>query len=545
MKIRIDVTKKIVGMVALPIVTICLVIGIISANIMRIVITDEIGMQLKTGAYGISQTLQHRTLKEEMNKDIEDLHNYTNIDVTIFGNDIRVASTIEGAVGTKMDAHIYETLQSGEDYFATDANVNGKSYFGYYIPFFAEGVFTGATFTGIPQAEANNTILTTSIKIIACILGYGMIFVIIAMILVKKMVKGIKELEGVIGNLFDNDLSIVHEKYEFEHDEIEEINNKIIDFSKHLNGIITSIKNTSKKLKVIASDLNEATRYTTQTSEEISRAVEDISCGAVSQAEETNNATTRMNDMADGLGRIKDNANDLHSIAHSMSNAKNNALNTLDALQKVNETMVADIGSTSNQVNVTSNSVEAIKRAVGMIQDVAEQTKLLSLNASIEAAHAGEAGKGFAVVATEIGKLASESASSSKEIEQILMELERNYDIIIQNVKSTSDNMTVQNGKLSETQDVFNKLEMDINKAIDSISEINAMTEEVNNEIRAMVDMISNLSAISEENSAATEETMAAIEEMNATIGQVHQKAKNVDESAEELMKEVDVFKTE
>ena len=71
------------------------------------------------------------------------------------------------------------------------------------------------------------------------------------------------------------------------------------------------------------------------------------------------------------------------------------------------------------------------------------------------------------------------------------------------------------------------------------------MNMDINKEIKSMVDMISNLSAISEENSAATQETMAAIEEMNATIGQVHQKAKNVDESAEELMKEVNVFKTE
>lgn len=545
MKIRISVTKKIIGMVALPIMVICFAIGIISSNIMRSIITDEIELQLKTGAYGIGQVLQYRTLKDEMNKDIYSLRDYTNIDVTIFSDNIRVASTIDGAVGTEMDSHIYEELQSGEDYFATNANVNGIPYFGYYIPYFVDGEFSGATFTGIPQAEANRTILMTSIKIIACILGYGLVFIVIAVVLVKKMVKGIKELENTIGILFDNDLSVEHEKYGFEHDEIEEINNKIIDFSQHLNKIITTIKGTSRKLKGIASDLNEATKYTSQTSSEISKAVEDISYGAVSQAEETTNATSKINDMSEGLDKIKTNTSDLHSIAESMNNAKNNALNTLEELQKVNQTMATEITSTNNQVNVTSSSVEEIKKAVGMIQDIAEQTKLLSLNASIEAAHAGEAGRGFAVVAVEIGKLASESAQSSKEIEQILIDLVKNYAVIGQNVKNTSDNMTVQNDKLTETQKVFSVLENDINKAIDSISQINVMTEDINKEIKSMVDMISNLSAISEENSAATQETMAAIEEMNATIGQVHQKAKNVDESAEELMKEVNVFKTE
>ena len=227
-----------------------------------------------------------------------------------------------------------------------------------------------------------------------------------------------------------------------------------------------------------------------------------------------------------------------------MDNAKNNALNTLEQLQRVNGTMVDEVNSASNQVNETSKSVEQIKKAVEMIQDIAEQTKLLSLNASIEAAHAGEHGKGFAVVAEEIGKLASQSAQSSNEIEGILKQLVKNYGVIIQNVKSTSDNMDVQNSKLVETQNVFTILEKDINGTVERISEINTMVEHLDYEIGKMVDMVSNLSAISEENSASTEETMASIEELTATISQVYEKAQNVDKSADELLREVNVFKT-
>ena len=264
----------------------------------------------------------------------------------------------------------------------------------------------------------------------------------------------------------------------------------------------------------------------------------------MSQAEDTTNAAQNISDMSDELGRIKSNVNDLHSIANSMNSAKNNSLNTLDELQKVNGVMVEEVNSTSNQVNATSNSVEQIKKAVEMIQDIADQTKLLSLNASIEAAHAGEHGKGFAVVAEEIGKLASQSAQSSDEIEEILKQLVKNYEIIIQNVKSTSDNMEVQNSKLAETQNVFTILENDINGTVERIAEINTMVEHLDVEICKMVDMISNLSAISEENSASTEQTMASIQELTAVIGQVSEKAQNVNDSADELMREVNVFKT-
>ena len=82
------------------------------------------------------------------------------------------------------------------------------------------------------------------------------------------------------------------------------------------------------------------------------------------------------------------------------------------------------------------------------------------------------------------------------------------------------------------------------NDNIERIAEINTMVEHLDVEICKMVDMISNLSAISEENSASTEQTMASIQELTAVIGQVSEKAQNVNDSADELMKEVDVFKT-
>ena len=542
---KVSISKKIMGMVILPITFICIVVAIASTGIMRENLIKEIETQLKIGAFSISQTLNARDYKEDMNTDIAELYEYSGMDVTIFKEDMRIASTIDDAVNTRMDSDILAYIKNGNNYFATDANVNGVAYFGYYIPFFDENGYTGATFTGIPQFDANRTITLGIIKLIICIAICGFISVLVAVILVRKMVSSINGLSDTIGTLLDNDLSKKFDKFKVVHDEIEELSNKTVDFSEQIHRIINSIKYTSKNLKDIASDLNNATKFTTETSAEISKAVEEVSYGAVAQSDETNNATQKINDMSEELQQITNNANELHSTAQSMNDAKNDAITTLKSLWKINNVMSNDVASASEQVNITSESVNRIKAAVEMIQDIATQTTLLSLNASIEAAHAGDAGKGFAVVASEIGKLANQSTQSSKEIEDILSELASNYDLIISKVSSTSSNMNIQNDKLLETKNVFDTLEKDINVATDSIAEINTMVDSLNEEIKSMVDMISNLSAVSEENSASTQEIMAAIEEMTATLNQVYEKAQHVDCSADELLKEVDVFKTE
>ena len=228
-----------------------------------------------------------------------------------------------------------------------------------------------------------------------------------------------------------------------------------------------------------------------------------------------------------------------------MNATKEDVLQTMDILENTNQEIIKDVDSANEQIKVTNDSVATIQRSLELIKSIADQTNLLSLNASIEAPRAGEAGRGFAVVAGEISNLAQESTNSSAEIEKSLSDLLENYELIVEKMSVATTNINEQNEKLFITKQTFATLEEDIDKTISKIEEIEQMVTVLNEERNAIIDMISNLSAISQENAASTEETMASIEELNQIVGQVEHGAFSLNEISKELIQKVDIFKTE
>lgn len=310
-----------------------------------------------------------------------------------------------------------------------------------------------------------------------------------------------------------------------------------------LSEIIKDTRTIGAEVFSAMNELADGAEVVNKSTFDISCAVNEVSNGAVSTANDTSRAMEMVSEMGDNVVGIKDNTDSLQEASNNMNNAKDNVMQLLKDFVQVNEVMNAAIGDANTQINVTNESMKDIQKFVGVIKDIAMQTNLLSLNASIEAAHAGDAGKGFAVVASEVRKLAEQSDRSSLEIEEILNNLIQNYELILQKMEDANASLGTQKEKLDETRTNFNILDEDIKITVAKIQDIEERVYQLDVLRGSLIDIISSLSAVSQENAASSEETTASIEELTSTIIQMCEGMKNVQTQTHDLLKSLEVFK--
>jgi methyl-accepting chemotaxis protein len=166
-----------------------------------------------------------------------------------------------------------------------------------------------------------------------------------------------------------------------------------------------------------------------------------------------------------------------------------------------------DFGHLTKTIKQVNDYSKSISKLVGLIQGIAEQTKLLSLNAAIEAARAGEAGKGFSVVANEVGKLAEQSSSAANDITNSISNMEgitanatKEFE---QMLKKTSTNISMAN----QSKESFDEL-------MKEITEVTAKLEGMEGELHHFGELLPNLEVTAEEFASISQETLASAEEM-------------------------------
>lgn len=373
----------------------------------------------------------------------------------------------------------------------------------------------------------------------------ALILAITGYLSVASMIRPLLTITDVTGNLADmnwqEDERLV--KIGRRKDETGVMARAIITLRKSMVDVVTEIKQQSSLLYSTSEHLSSRATETTDTVQNVERAVSEIATGANNQASETQKATKDILLMGTMVEDTSSQVTSLHNTADFMKASSDTANQALTELDAVNQHAINSIDVIYQQTLTTNESAMKIKEATNLISSIADETNLLSLNASIEAARAGEAGRGFSVVASQIQKLAEQSNDSARQIDDIIYTLLEDSQKAVQTMEEVKEIITKQSENVSKTGSVFSQVQGGISESIQGVDEIADRTNQLNTARSNVVDVVQNLTAIAEENAASTEETSAAVNEVANIMQDFSDHAAKLQDIAHTLESNVDIFK--
>ena len=558
---RIDLKKKILSVAVLPVLLLGIVTIVITLTKVKSSLISEVKDSLSgTAATTLAAYNQHSgSYLRADNGDVwkggynisksesllDNIKEESGMDVTFFYGNERIMTSAKDRDGNRIlgspagEIIVEKVLKGGENYFSSSVSLDGTLNYGYYIPVYQKGTDSepiGMIFAGVDKQAKDNTIngiiLMVLLSVIFVMAACIVIAVIMSVSITRSLQKGISKVQKVA----DGELgSPIEEKLLKRNDEVGDLAKAIDTLQKALQNIVSKIAQSTDNIKMAANELGVTAKDTNYTMKQVEDAVSSISENITEQAKSTKTTTDNIVLMGDQIGRTSEEVGLLNQNADVMRKSSEQASYTIQQLRQINDKVKESINTITRQTNLTNESAQKIQAAIGIISSIAEETNLLSLNASIEAARAGESGRGFAVVASQIQKLAEQSNSSSCEIEEITNTLISNSDEAVEIMRQVHEIIDSQSQNMSDTENIVSKVMDGINTSLEKIEKIEYATEQLESSRNRIVETVEGLSDIAEQNAASTEETFAQTSQVSNTFEQIEAKADQLKQIADEL----------
>ncbi|TAH70834.1 MAG: methyl-accepting chemotaxis protein [Anaerolineaceae bacterium] len=412
-----------------------------------------------------------------------------------------------------------------------DGHIKGLEYIDYsgqeYLFVYSGIDESGSTvFAMIPKSEIISTAnvvkqTTGTLATIAAIISIAC-----AMFISKGISGSIFKVNGILQNVAGGDLT---GRIEFKsEDEFKYLGRAINMMLDSMSALIRKAGTVSGGVAESAGEFNSKSENIVESAHGINEVVKDIEEGINDQAEQASNCTIQMSELGEQISQTYMNTEMIETLVKNtqdMANYSMDIIKTLSETSEITNTMTQTVVS---DIQNLDKDLKSIAEIVNTINNIAEQTKLLSLNASIEAARAGHAGRGFEVVAQEIRKLANSSSVSANEINTIASEIQKQTSITVNNAVTAETSIYKQRDALGESVKAYQSINSNVDELADKFTQILSSVRIMENKKNITLDSMSNITA-------TLEETASASTEMKRTVERQLELAHMLKESAEEL----------
>jgi len=366
---------------------------------------------------------------------------------------------------------------------------------------------------------------------------------------IKLLIKKIECISDISKKISDNDLILSTEqqnalqKYSQGKDEIATLYISIGRMIKNLNDMISEISTSARQLTNTSEEWISNSHQSANASEEIAKTIGEIAEGTSAQAKDTEDAVSKINELARNIDVVLNTSNILNSEAEKAEELKDIGTEIVENLIANTKQSIDAVKAIYEAIIESNNNATRIGTVTNTISSIAEQTNLLALNAAIESARAGDAGKGFAVVAKEISKLAEQSSIFTKEITELIKDLQLQSDNAVKSMEKVNEMIESQAQSVDQTERIFESLSLAIQSMNDNIGKMFNAGEKMTHKKDEIIGVIEDLSAIAQQNAASTEEVSAAAEEQTAFMEEVASSAQYLSQLAQKLMELINKFK--
>jgi methyl-accepting chemotaxis protein len=275
---------------------------------------------------------------------------------------------------------------------------------------------------------------------------------------------------------------------------------------------------------------------------DISLAIDEIEKGVVQQANDTEQCLFQMSDLSNKINHVYENTYEIEQIAKETKIIVGEGIVTMEELNSKSSATTDITHVVINEIEELEVQSRSISNFVGVINDIASQTNLLSLNASIEAARAGDAGRGFAVVAEEIRKLADQSVNASNQIKSIVSTIQNKTKGTVVSAKQAKDIVESQMQSLAKTISTFENINEHVGSLVNNLNNIAEGVKGIESAKDETLDAIRNISAVSQQTATSSEEVSATANNQIASVEYLSQSAAELAEDSKKLEEAIQIF---
>lgn len=478
---------------------------------------------------------------------IEEQYNYKTMTRTISkkGSDGQVMTDASGNIITEEQSFalsgefqdVIRSVMAGNS-GVEELSSDGKDYYISYVPIQLKGESDSWSVLTMQEKSSATAVVNRIVLLLTVIvLCFIMAAVVVITVLARKLTRPIISLNKLAGDAAKGDFSIQAD---------ESSQNELGMLSRSFNSMIAKISDVLGRLTSFSAEVVQSAGHLDDIERNIgviNESVHEIAVGTEEQKSDAGQVLMHTGEMMEQFGQLTDHSGRLMEDARNSAKAGRDGLHRLDELGRCNQMTIDRMESTYGTIMRLKEQSERVSEIVNTISSISSKTRLLSLNAGIEAARSGEQGRGFSVVAESIGKLASDSAAATQNIGEIIEEFCTEMEAVVRDMVQMKKDITVQMEAVDKVGQIFAGFGEMNGRITVSVKEMEDMIQRMQEITDSIVGAADRISDVSQNTSQLTERSAVSLQEQYDGIRVVAERVKRLSEVSAHMEREMAMFK--